>query len=1449
MKSAALSCLDPFEDLFENSLLGMALIGMDGTWLQVNAAACAMLGHGAAELAQSRLQDLVHPADRAACEALLTQHRNGAAATRRTEIRFLRRDRSIACLALAVSRTSQKGGPGGRLLVQATEACATPPSPLPLDLEDQSFTHVPDLLVVAGRHGKFERISQSWSELLGWPTHELTSRPFLEFVHPDDRDATVAQVAMLNRGEETVGFRNRYCHQDGSYRWLDWHARATPNGRLHAVARDVTPVAGPGRRLMPWMRAGLAVAGVDQQIMESSQDWITVLDLAGHVLYINQTGCRFNGLAHMAQAEGGPWTGMWPQDRHEEIGAALAIARSGGAGMFSSRATGAADAPRWWDVMVTPIRDAAGACTHLLATARDVTALKQVQEQDRQHALQLEQISGALPAVLFEWYRRADGHSGFSYISAKVESLYGVPCEALIDDWLSSPIHPADREACFASIEEAAQTRAPWKVEFRLLLADGSIRWVRCSSALSSVSDQRVVYAGVILDTTEERQVEDERRTQQEKIRLLVENVSDAFIGMDDQGVVTEWNRRAEEMLGWNAAEAIGRTMSTLIAPERFRAMHDAGFQRFLQTGKATIINRPVEMPLLTKSGNEIAGEMTIGTVRHGDRHVFATFVRDISRRKEMEERLHYQATHDFLTGLPNRYEFMTRLQRAIDAQARDDTRRGIALIYIDLDGFKEVNDTLGHEAGDGVLRDVAARLAAVVRSTDTVARLAGDEFVVLLEHLSDAAADAMAIANEAVAAASRPFSDVGRTCSISASAGAAIHDGQMGSEELLSCADEAMYAAKRRGKQQAALYGLHRDPAPGSAASTKPSPTQLPRREDARLAALQATRLLDTQPEEMFDRLTRLARIVLKVPTAVVSLVDADRQWFKSRCGLGMEETPRDISFCTHAILDEGMLIVPDATRDARFADNPLVTGSAHIRFYAGVPLYAPDRSPIGTFCIIDSVPRIISPRDIRVLQKLAATAQELIHLRQFALLSATLVHHMEAMNGSTSEMQGVAEQIRLLASYDSLTGLPNRNAFERRVGAALPEWQAKGMAMTVAVIDIDHLNRVNETLSHVAGDELLVAVGDRLRRAVGPDGMVARLGGGMFVALLPGAAGADSGSGPLGQLRHALQQPYLLAGQSTQYSCTIGYAQFPADGTDTDSLLNTAHSAVRHAKKAGSGNLQDYASMADAINAADVLERDLRLALQNGELVLHYQPKASLQTGRVVGVEALLRWQHPARGLIPPAEFIPIAESSGLIVPIGAWVLHRACAQLQDWLAHGMPAITMAVNLSPRQFFRNDIVASVREVLDETGLDPALLELELTESCAMDDPVRSTELMHQIRAMGAALSIDDFGIGYSSFGYLKNLPVNKIKIDRSFIIDVAESEQSQAIVQAVIDTARRLQYTTAAEGVETAQQAAILRAIGCDEIQGYFLGRPMPAADCAALLARGHVPGLATD
>ena len=439
--------------------------------------------------------------------------------------------------------------------------------------------------------------------------------------------------------------------------------------------------------------------------------------------------------------------------------------------------------------------------------------------------------------------------------------------------------------------------------------------------------------------------------------------------------------------------------------------------------------------------------------------------------------------------------------------------------------------------------------------------------------------------------------------------------------------------------------------------------------------------------------------------------------------------------------------------------------------------------------------------------------------------------VTHFIGTFNDISESKASQEHIQRLAHYDSLTGLPNRILLADRVNLALSRMERSGEQLALIFLDLDRFKNVNDSLGHRIGDELLIRVAGRLKDLLRDEDTVSRLGGDEFILVMPGAD-ADGAAHVAGKVLKALSAPYHIEQYELSVTPSMGIAMYPADGTTYEALTMCADTAMYRAKQSGRQTYRFFTrEMQERSDRTLQLENALRRALEFDQLLLHFQPQISLVSGRVVGVEALLRWHHPELGDVPPSDFIPVAEDCGMILPIGEWVLRSAVTQLREWLNQGMPSMMMAVNLSAIQFRQANLPQLVSQILDESGLPSNLLELELTEGVAMENPLEAIEIMSDLHARGVRMSIDDFGTGYSSLNYLKRFKVYKLKIDKSFVRDIERDPDDEAIVEAIIGLAKSLGMQTIAEGVETSEQSAFLKAKGCSEGQGYLYSRPMPA------------------
>lgn len=476
----------------------------------------------------------------------------------------------------------------------------------------------------------------------------------------------------------------------------------------------------------------------------------------------------------------------------------------------------------------------------------------------------------------------------------------------------------------------------------------------------------------------------------------------------------------------------------------------------------------------------------------------------------------------------------------------------------------------------------------------------------------------------------------------------------------------------------------------------------------------------------------------------------------------------------------------------------------------------------------------------EIRVGQTvLTATDNYLSRMRQAneSLVIATIESH-----NLVDQIQRAHSQMDHLAHHDVLTDLPNRILLMDRLNQAIELARRQGKQLAVMFMDLDHFKHINDSLGHAVGDQLLQSVTQRLLACVRHSDTVSRQGGDEFLLLLPTIEHAEDAALSAQKMLVALVPPHIIEQHELHIGISIGISVYPDDGHDAETLIKCADTAMYYAKESGRNN---YKFFEQSMNVRAVqrqsIEASLRRALERQEFVLHYQPKVNLESKVMVGVEALIRWQHPEHGLLPPSQFVPIAEDCGLILSIGRWVLHEACRQAQAWQQAGLRPIAVAVNTSAIEFRDPDFLANVRTTLQETGLAPGCLELELTESVLMRDAEATNRMLHALADLGVKLTVDDFGTGYSSLSYLRQFPIHTLKIDQSFVRQMTNSPDDASLVSAVINMGKSLNQRVIAEGVETPEQHAFLLAEQCDEGQGYYFGRPMGADALAALLQTG--------
>lgn len=574
-----------------------------------------------------------------------------------------------------------------------------------------------------------------------------------------------------------------------------------------------------------------------------------------------------------------------------------------------------------------------------------------------------------------------------------------------------------------------------------------------------------------------------------------------------------------------------------------------------------------------------------------------------------------------------------------------------------------------------------------------------------------------------------------------------------------------------------------------------------------------------DTLPEESFDRIARLAAASLRSPVAIVSLVDDDRHVVKSSVGLtGRSRVWRKVPLAlrySRQVVSTGRPVFIGNTPGSK-SDDALAGATPDGIAYAIAPITLSDGQAIGTICVIDTAPHGWTHVEINALMD----------------IGSLLVTELE-LRSDLSVKRQTQEHLLYSTLHDALTGLPNRSLFTERLRHAMRRaTRHPDDLFAVLFLDLDRFKDINDNLGHFAGDELLRAVARRLEACLRPEDTVARLSGDEFAILLESITDTSDAGRVAERIEEALSFPINLAGAEVTTSASMGIVTSSMAHDQPEQLLRSADMAMYRAKAAGRARYEmfDRAMHTDALERLR-LETDLRRAVELQEFVLHYQPVVSLRTGRVTGLEALVRWQHPERGLVHPADFIPVAEETGLIVPIGKWVLAEAMKQINEWHA-GHPRkepLTMGVNLSVKQFSQPDLLDQIRSALETSSAAPRSLCLEITESAIIDKGRSAVSILSRIRELGAQVYLDDFGTGYSSLSYLHGLPIDAIKIDRAFVSSMDTDDKNLRLVRTILTLAEIVGVRAEAEGISTSEQLRELRALNCEQGQGYLFSSPI--------------------
>jgi diguanylate cyclase (GGDEF)-like protein len=550
-----------------------------------------------------------------------------------------------------------------------------------------------------------------------------------------------------------------------------------------------------------------------------------------------------------------------------------------------------------------------------------------------------------------------------------------------------------------------------------------------------------------------------------------------------------------------------------------------------------------------------------------------------------------------------------------------------------------------------------------------------------------------------------------------------------------------------------------------------------------------------------------------------------ANRQWYKSKLGFTSSEEPRGSTFCNYTILQKDIFIVSDTLEDNRFKSNPFVTGDAKIRFYAGAPLLTPNNIALGALCILDHKPRLLGDEQIHALRIIAQQVVTQLELRR----------NISELKRNVERRKNSEQELLHHACHDSLTGMPNRILFiDRLKNTLLKLKKSQNYLFAVLFLDLNRFKIINDSLGHLVGDKLLINAALRIKSCLRNDDVLARIGGDEFVILLKGIKQLDDAIEISNRIQEVISAPFNLDGLEVFTSLSIGIALSDTGYHNSEDILRDADTAMYRAKELSQSGKGGYAVFSQEMHKSVVtllhLENDLRRAIERQEFQLFYQPFVCLESGKLFGFEALIRWKHPSRGLLLPNEFIPIAEENGLIIPIGYWVISEACRQLSLWQKqYNNYYLTVSINLSSQQFLQSDLAINILNILKTYQLDASHLKIEITETTLISNTDSVSILLGQLRDFGIDIYMDDFGTGYSSLSYLSQLPVDTLKIDKSFVNNLGKDNMKGKIVATILTLAESFGYKAIAEGIETEKQLKALLDLKCKYGQGYFFSQPL--------------------
>jgi len=1259
---------------------------------------------------------------------------------------------------------------------------------------------LPAMTWICDAHGRPILFNRRWLEFTGCTLEPALQQGWLAVLHPDDVMAHRAaqQAALETRAPFTAEYR--LLRADGVYRWILDQGVPRFGGRgdfqgYAGVALDITEHKRAEDQLR-WL----------SKAAEQSPASIVITDLDGRIEYVNPKFTEVTGYATDEVIGRNPRflkSGETPPEAYRDLWETIQTREW--RGEFHNRRK---NGELYWEAAsICPIRDEGGKPTHYIAVKEDITDRKRMEAELRRSEARLRMAVESAELCVYD-VDLATGQTTVAGASTFLGPL------ASMAAW-ERALHPDDRARVLAALERRKEGGA-FTQEYRMIGGDGSVRhFLDCGAP-----ERDGHWIGALRDVTA-RKLAGET---QARLAAIVECSSDAIISLDASGRIDSWNLAAEKLYGYRGLDILGCAAIVLSPPAR-RENAQANIAGVIHGTPLSLY----ETEHMRKDETVFPVSITASPIRDAEGQVVggSVIIRDITAQRRAQQAL-LESESRFRALVQNSSDVITlidpngvilydspavvdllgvgceqRVGQEMFPWIHPDDLSYIRMMHAELlrTGGAKLRAQLRLRHADGswrwcdswavnLLDDPGVRALVTsyrditeLKIAETALRESEQRYRTLIEEAGDAIFTIDLDGS---------FTSVNRTAE--RLSGYSRH-------ELLGMNMAQITSAEYLGRIRERI-NLRKLGGDGT-----PLESELITR-DGRHVALEVTGRLqfkngapsglfciarDVSQRKRFERLQHHRGEVLELvaqnqslDTVLGRLEEMLEQYYPGAVA--------QISLCANC----------GWTRAKRQRRIP-----ADYRGLVETPIHSGGGKVLGRL-------RIARP------DAWQPSEAEMVMLDSKAKLAAIAVEHRQLTN-----------RLAYQAHHDPLTGLPNRLLLDDRLHQAMVLARRQDKSVALIYVDLDRFKFINDTLGHHVGDVLLKEAARRMERAIRDSDTVARTGGDEFVAVLFGISAQSDAEAVADRIVEAMREPFHVRGHHELFtSASAGLSIFPRDGEDAASLHKHADIALYEAKNRGRNRFQVFAREMNAASHERLeIESQLHRALDRGELILHFQPQFQLASGELAGVEALLRWRHPKWGIVPPARFVPVAEETGLIIPIGLWVLREACRQHQAWRSAGHPPVSMAVNISAIQFMRSNLAEQAAQVLTEHGMEPGFLELELTEGVLMRDTDDSARQIADLRALGVRIAIDDFGTGFSSLNYLQRLPIDDLKIDKCFVQGIDQSNGARSLVQAMVGLAHSLQATATAEGVETEGELEILRTLGCDRAQGFLLGRPIPA------------------